>query len=115
MLDRPHTLRLERADLLIANLLIEYVGADEFVAFVDANAPAIGVLSCVTQQNRGVGIVSSTDHSSAFTALETIASEIDPDSLASAMSAIRFPLTNRVEYPLPNGKALIRQDFERGP
>jgi hypothetical protein len=38
---------IERVDLLIANLIIEYVGLDEFVAFAAANARSMGVLSSV--------------------------------------------------------------------
>jgi len=35
------SLTIERVDLLIANLIIEYVGAEEFVAFAAANARSI--------------------------------------------------------------------------
>ncbi len=42
---------IERVDLVIANLIIEYVGIDEFVAFPAANARSVGVLSCVIQRN----------------------------------------------------------------
>jgi hypothetical protein len=43
------SVRIEPVDLLIANLIIEYIGTEEFVAFVAANTGSIGVLSCVTQ------------------------------------------------------------------
>lgn len=102
---------IDPADLLIANLVIEYIGLAEFVAFAAANAERIGVLSCVTQQNRGAGIVSASPHSSAFDGLETIASEIDPPTFASAMAAAGFTMIGTAEYPLPNGKVLTRQDF----
>ena len=55
-------LRIPPVDLLIASLIIEYVGLGEFVAFVTANSLAIGALSCVTQQNGTAGIVSTTQH-----------------------------------------------------
>ena len=53
-------MRIEAVELLIANLIVEYVGVDEFAAFVGANATSIGVLSCVIQRNDGAGFVSST-------------------------------------------------------
>ncbi|MEU4235574.1 hypothetical protein AB0F17_65895 [Nonomuraea sp. NPDC026600] len=106
------SVRIERVDLLIANLIIEYVGAEEFVAFAAANARSIGVLSCVIQRNDAAGFVSSTDYSSSFDALTSVSSDIDPETLTSAMSDAGFVALGRCEYPLPNGKALVRQDFQ---
>jgi hypothetical protein len=108
-IDRSVT--IERVDLLIANLIIEYVGAEEFAAFAAANAGSIGVLSCVIQRNDAAGFVSSTDYASSFDALASVSSDIDPETLDSAMSEAGFVALGRCEYPLPNGKTLIRQDF----
>lgn len=108
-IDRSVT--LARVDLLIANLIIEYVGAEEFVAFAAANSDAIGVLSCVIQRNDAAGFVSSTDYASSFDALASVSSDIDPETLDSTMSDARFAPLGRWDYPLPNGKTLIRQDF----
>lgn len=105
------SVRIERVDLLIANLIIEYVGAEEFVAFAGANARSIGVLSCVIQCNDAAGFVSSTHYASSFDALASVSSDIDPETLDSAMSDAGFAALGRWEYPLPNGKTLIRQDF----
>jgi hypothetical protein len=112
-IDRSVT--IERVDLLIANLIIEYVGVDEFVAFAAANARSIGVLSCVIQRNDAEGFVSSTDCASSFDALASVSSDIDPETLISAMSGGGFVALDRCGYPLPNGKALVRQDFRPGP
>jgi hypothetical protein len=109
------TVRIERVDLLIANLIVEYVGIDEFVAFAAANARSIGVLSCVIQRNNGEGFVSSTDYASSFDVLGSVSSDIDPETLTSAMSDGGFVALDRREYPLPNDKTLIRQDFRPGP
>jgi hypothetical protein len=102
---------IERVDLLIANLIIEYVGVEEFAAFAAANARGIGVLSCVIQRNDAAGFVSSTDYASSFDALASVSSDVDPDGLDSAMSDAGFAALGRCEYPLPNGKTLLRQDF----
>ena len=107
------TLRIPPVDLLIANLIIEYVGLGEFVAFVAANSLAIGVLSCVTQQNGTAGIVSTTQHSSSFDGLESIASEIRPAALQAALSTHGWTCTVSITHVLPNDKTLTRQDFIR--
>jgi hypothetical protein len=109
------SVRIERVDLLIANLIIEYVGIDEFVAFAAANAGSIGVLSCVIQRNDAEGFVSSTEYASSFDALASVSSDIDPETLTAAMSEGGFVALGRCEYPLPNDKTLIRQDFRPGP
>jgi len=109
------SVRIERVDLLIANLFVEYVGVDEFVAFAAANACSIGVLSCVTQRNSAEGFVSLTDYASSFDALASVSSDIDPETLTSAISDRGFVALDRCEYPLPNGKALVRQDFRMTP
>ena len=105
------SLMIERVGLLIANLIIEYVGAEEFVAFAAANVRSIGVLSCVIQRNGAESFVSSTDYSSSLDALASVSSDIDPDALTSALSDAGFLALGRHEYPLPNGKTLLRQDF----
>lgn len=106
---------IERVDLLIANLIIEYVGIDEFVAFVAANARSIGVLSCVIQRNDAEGFVSSTGYASSFDVLASVSSDIDPERLTSAMSDGGFVALGRYEYPLPNGKALVQLAFRMTP
>lgn len=109
MIDRGLT--IERVDLLIANLIVEYVGGVEFAAFTAANAARIGVVSCVTQRNDMQGFVSSTNDASAFVALATVASDIEAEALAALMSDAGFEIVDAVEYSLPNGKTLVRQDF----
>ncbi|WP_341947059.1 hypothetical protein [Microbacterium sp. LWH11-1.2] len=105
------SLTIEPTDLLLANLIIEYVGLPEFAAFVAANSARIGILSCVTQQNGTAGLVSSTRYSAAFAGLASVASEVDPGGLTAALTAVGLSLTAQVEHPLPNGKLLTRQDF----
>jgi hypothetical protein len=104
-------LRIEPVDLLIANLIVEYVGGEEFGAFAAANAGRIGALSCVTQRNDTAGFVSSTEYASAFDGLASVASDVDAQTLASVMAAAGFGVVLAREYPLPNGKTLVRHDF----
>jgi hypothetical protein len=102
---------IEHVDLLIANLIIEYIGLDEFTAFVLANAASIGILSSVIQLNRSTGFVSDTEYATSFEALASISSDIEPDALQASMSDAGLRVLARHEYGLPNGKSLVRQDF----
>jgi hypothetical protein len=43
--------------------------------------------------------------------LASVSSDVDPETLASAMSDAGFEASDRFEHPLPNGKILVRQDF----
>ena len=104
-------MRIERVGLIIANLIIEYVGVEEFVAFASANAHSIGVLSCVIQRNHASGLVSSTDDASSFDGLASVSSDVASETLASAMLQEQFEVLHHSEHPLPNGKTLVRQDF----
>jgi hypothetical protein len=106
---------IERVDLLIANLIIEYTGVEEFAVFAAANSRSIRDLSCVIQRNHEEGFVSSTEHTSSFDALGSVSSDVDPETLTAAMSDAGFEALGRFEYPLPNGKALVRQDFQTIP
>lgn len=97
--------------LLIANLIVEYVGVEEFAAFAAANIHAIGMLSCVTQLNEATGFVSPTPYTAAFDGLEAVSSDIDPLALVTAMGEAGFTHLLSLSYPLHNGKTLVRQDF----
>jgi hypothetical protein len=105
------SLVIEPVDLVIANLIVEYVGEEEFAAFVAANAASIGVLSCVLQQGSSDRFVSTTRYAASLDGLASVSSEVDAESFASAMTAAGFGSVLRREYPLPNGKALLRFDF----
>jgi hypothetical protein len=108
-IDRSTT--IEPVDLLIANLIVEYIGLDEFAGFVAANAASIGVLSCVIQRNGSAGFASTTGYAASFEPLASISSDIEPDALQASMSRVGLKALARHEYGLPNGKSLMRQDF----
>lgn len=108
------TLRIDPTDLLIANLIIEYIGVVEFTAFAAANADNIGVLTCVAQRNDAANFVSSSPHASSFKGLAAISSDVDAGELAAALAAAGFTSIAKAEYPLPNAKTFVRQDFRFG-
>ena len=72
------------------------------------------MLSCVIQRNDSESFVSSTNYTSSFDALASVSTDVDPEAMESALRAAGFEALKRYEYPLPNGKTLVRQDFRRG-
>lgn len=103
--DLPH------ADLVIANLLVEYIGYPCFQRTVTRVCPAY--VSCVIQINTDDGFVSDSPYLHVFDGLAQVHHQMREDELAAALEDIGYRLTARAEYPLPNGKKLVQLDFVR--
>lgn len=96
---------------MIANLLIEYIGYDSFANVVSAVKPRY--VSCVIQINEGVGNwVSDSPYVHSFDKLEEVHHQMDEKELAEVMERIGYFARRRIKESLPNGKALVRMDFE---
>ena len=102
---------LPHAGLVIANLLVEYIGYDCFQRVLRQVGP--GYVSCVIQINTGEGWVSDSPYLHAFDGLEQVHHQMEPQALERALLQIRYRLVKTLEYPLPNGKSLIQMDFTR--
>lgn len=104
--------RLPCADLVIANLLIEYIGYDAFSNAVQRIAP--GYVSCVIQINTDERQwVSDSPYLHAFDRLDEVHHQMDGDELSGVMSGIGYTLIYHSSEKLPNGKALERLDYRR--
>ncbi len=105
--------KLPQAELLIANLLIEYIGYDAFVKAVSTVNPRF--VSCVIQINDDVcNWVSDSPYVHSFDKLEEVHHQMDEIELAEVMERVGYSLRFRLKECLPNGKALVRMDFEDG-
>ena len=103
--------KLPQAELLIANLLIEYIGYDAFTKVVSAVKPRY--VSCVIQINEDVcNWVSDSPYIHSFDKLEEVHHQMDEIELAEVMELGGYSLRLRLKEHLPNGKALVRMDFE---
>lgn len=101
---------LPQTELVIADLLIEYIGYECFNRVIGQVRPKY--ISCGTQTDRGgEGFVSDSPFIHSFDGLNSVHRSIDAEELAKHLSGIGYELTAKEEYPLPNGKALIRTDF----
>ena len=103
--------KLPSADMIIADLLIEYIGCECFVRCV--KQARAGRVSCVIQENIGEGYVSATKYAKAFECLDAVHRDIGREELTECMAGSGFRRVLCREYPLPNGKRLVRLDFSR--
>ena len=104
--------RLPRAELVIANLLIEYIGYPAFRNVIRQTGPAY--VSCVIQINRDPGNwVSDSPYLHVFDRLDEVHHQMEEGALAAVMEETGYTGILRQEQALPNGKALIRLDFQR--
>jgi hypothetical protein len=105
---------LPPARLVIADLLIEYVGIPAFVRLLRARTP--DYLSCVIQQNPSEArnaFVSVSPYAHVFGGLSGIHTDVDPQALAQALETVPMKPLLTENRPLPNGKSLLRLDFGR--
>ena len=101
---------LPAADLIIADLLIEYIGYECFQAVVGQVKPKY--VSCGIQINTGSEFVSDSPYLHAFDGLNRVHHQMESGELTRVMDAIGYNTILITEYLLPNGKKLVRIDFE---
>lgn len=104
------TNKLPKAELLIANLLIEYIGYECFKKAVKQVQPKY--VSCIVQINTDNNWVSDSPYIHAFDGLDKVHHQIEENSLAETMKSIGYKLKKQSESLLPNGKKLVQLDFE---
>lgn len=103
--------KLPKADMLIANLLIEYIGYECFQKIVKVTNPQY--VSCIIQINLEDGFVSDSPYLHVFDGLEHVHHQMEELKLQNSMEMINYRLIGTLEYSLPNGKKLVQLDFER--
>lgn len=103
--------RLPKADMVIANLLIEYIGYECFQRAVQRAAPKY--VSCIIQINMEDNWVSDSPYLHVFDGLEQVHHQMEEQALEKAMLAVGYHPVKTVEHMLPNGKKLVQIDFER--
>ena len=100
---------LPAAQLLIANLLIEYIGYHHFQNIIRRVNPRY--VSCIIQVNADANFVSDSPYTAVFDRLNEIYYSVDESALTEAMNQIGYHKTERNGHSLPNGKKLLRMDF----
>ena len=105
------TNKLPKADMIIANLLIEYIGYEYFKKAVKQVSPKY--VSCIIQINMEGNWVSDSPYLHVFDGLEQIHYQIEEKVLEKAMLEIDYHMIKTLERTLPNGKKLVQIDFEK--
>lgn len=103
-------LQLPCAQLLVANLLIEYIGYKCFQRIVQMVKPKY--VSCVIQINTDDSFVSESPYLHVFDKLDEIHHQMTENSLTEGMGEIGYTKRLISERELPNGKKLVRIDYE---
>ena len=101
--------KLPEADLLIANLLIEYIGYESFNEVVMKANPKF--ISSVIQINESKEFVSDSPYLHVFDGLESVHCQVESGVLTENMANIGYANIESKDYPLPNGKKLVRLDY----
>ena len=102
--------KLPHAELVIANLLIEYIGYEAFQKAVQKIDPEY--VSCVIQINTDEAQwVSDSPYLHAFDRLDEVHCQMEENALIAAMEKSDYRIILNESEPLPNGKALQRIDF----
>ncbi len=101
--------KLPQVNMLIANLLIEYIGYECFQKVVKVTNPQY--VSCIIQINVDGSFVSDSPYLHVFDGLEHVHHQMDEEELQKCMNVIDYQLIQMLEYPLPNGKELVQLDF----
>lgn len=103
--------KLPHADMIIANLLIEYIGYDCFQDVIKQVKPKI--VSCIIQVNAEETWVSQSPYLHVFDKLEDVHYQIEEKELEETMNHIHYQLIHTQDYLLPNGKKLLQMDYEK--
>ena len=102
---------LPAAELVIANLLIEYIGYEGFQRVIQTVKPQY--VSCVIQVNPEGNWVSDSPYLHIFDGLERIYCQMDGQELTERMAEIGYHVIKTLEFPLPNGKKFLQLDFQQ--
>lgn len=102
---------LPHVELLLANLLIEYVGYACFIDVVKEIQPPF--VSCCLQVNDTEAFVSISPYLHAFDALAQIHHELNETELINQMSALHYTNIYREMVNTSDRKHLVCLDFEK--
>lgn len=100
---------IPKAEFVIANLLIEYIGIKAFVEQIKKAEP--NFVSCVIQNESIDSFVSKSGYEEELHKLDSIYTFVAIDELVSKMGIAGYECTQQSKSVLPNGKSFTRLDF----
>ena len=102
---------LPYADLIIANMIIEYIGINNFSKKVKESKPKY--VSCVFQKNSHEEFVSKSPHSEDFKEISDLHQDVLKVDLDKSMGNINMLPIKEEKYILTNEKSFLRVDYEK--
>lgn len=103
--------QLPKAELIIANLLIEYIGYECFQNTIQHVNPKY--VSCIIQINMEDNWVSDSPYLHVFDGLDQVHYQMEEQTLEQTMLEIGYHKIKTLEHMLPNEKKLVQIDFEK--
>lgn len=104
--------QLPQAELIIADLLVEYIGYDAFSQVIRQVDPEW--VSCVIQINNDeADWVSDSPYLHAFDRLDEVHHQMEANTLTGVLKSIGYDEIQQEDIPLPNGKKLVRLDYRK--
>lgn len=103
--------KLPKADMVIADLLVEYIGYECFQKAIRQVNPKY--VSCIIQINMDNDWVSDSPYLHVFDGLEQVHHQMEEKILEETMLEIGYHVITTLEHMLPNEKKLVQIDFER--
>lgn len=103
-------IRLPSADLVIADLLIEYIGYKCFGKVIRNIKPKY--VSAAIQINTDDSFVSESPYLHVFDRLNRVHHSMDANALSEIMNDMHYKLDTKEEQLLPNGKKLIQLNYK---
>ena len=104
--------KLPKAELVVANLLVEYIGYQAFVEAIRQICPRY--VSCVVQINgEAEKWVSESPYLHAFDRLDEIHHQMEENAFEISLGEAGYNKILRSCESLPNGKKLLRIDFAK--
>lgn len=106
-------IELREPSLLIANLIIEYLGIENFLKIVKDSKGCLERISLVIQRNGPDSFVTQSPFSEKLESLDTIHQVIEEGCLIKMLRELEYDLLDRKIYPLVGNKFFIRLDFSQ--
>ena len=104
--------KLPQADLIIANLLIEYIGYSAFKSIIEWVNP--NFIFCVIQvDSNNENFVSESKYIHKFDSLESIHNNINSEELTEVLNNIGYKKVVENKNNLPNKKILLQLDYAK--
>ena len=101
--------KIPKAELVIANLFVEYVGYDAFAHHIKVMSPKF--ISIIIQINEQDGFISESPYIHAFDRVSEVHHQMEENKLSDTLAEIGYSKLYREDIPLPNGKKFVQVDF----